>query len=63
MQISLNTIVTLDYQVSDSENNLVDPGQEPLVYLHGSGGIFPKLEEALTGKQVGDALQLALGTG
>ena len=60
MQISLHTVVTLDYQVSDSENNVVDPGQEPLVYLHGSGGIFPKLEEALAGKQVGDALQLAL---
>jgi FKBP-type peptidyl-prolyl cis-trans isomerase SlyD len=60
MQISANTVVTLDYKVSDTENNLVDPGQEPIVYLHGTGGIFPKIEAALLGQTVGYAIEIAL---
>lgn len=60
MQISANTVVTIDYKVSDTDNNLVDPGQEPIVFLHGTGGIFPKIEAALLGKSVGDALEIAL---
>jgi FKBP-type peptidyl-prolyl cis-trans isomerase SlyD len=60
MNISPNTIVTLDYQVTDPAHDMVDPGDSPLVYLHGSGGIFPKLEAALTGKKVGDALEIHL---
>jgi len=60
MQISTNSVVTIDYKVSDIDNNLVDPGQEPIVFLHGAGGIFPKIEAALLGKSVGDALEVRL---
>jgi FKBP-type peptidyl-prolyl cis-trans isomerase SlyD len=61
MQIAKNTVVTLNYKVTDSEGNLVDGGAQPLVYLHGGyDGVFPKLEEALHGKSQGDQLEVRL---
>jgi FKBP-type peptidyl-prolyl cis-trans isomerase SlyD len=61
MQIAKNTVVTLNYRVVDSEGNPVDDGQTPIVYLHGGyDGIFPRLEEALQGKSVGDSLEVKL---
>ncbi len=64
MQIIKNTVVTLDYQVHDTEGNLIDAGAEPLVYVHGGyDGIFPTLEEALQGKEVGASLKLKLEPG
>ena len=54
MQVERNSVVTLDYSVTDPDGELVDAGQEPLVYLHGGyDDIFPKIEEALHGKKVG----------
>lgn len=54
MQISHNTVVTLAYRVTDSDGNLVDAGEHPLVYLHGGyGGIFEKIEEQLAGQIAG----------
>ena len=60
MKISANTVVTLDYEVKDPQHEMVDPGERPLVYLHGSSGIFPKLEAALDGKTVGDSVLVQL---
>ena len=61
MQIQKNTVVTLNYRVTDSDNNLVDEGQSPIVYLHGGyDGIFPRLEEALQGKETGTELVIRL---
>ena len=61
MHIAKNTVVTLNYRVTDSDGNLVDEGPRPIVYLHGGyGGIFDKIEEALQGKSVGDKLVLRL---
>jgi FKBP-type peptidyl-prolyl cis-trans isomerase SlyD len=56
-QVIKNTVVTLDYSVSDPDGELVDPGKEPLVYLHGGyDDIFPKIEEAVHGKNVGESV-------
>lgn len=53
--------MTLSYRVSDPEDNTIDEGQEPLVYLHGGyGGIFERVEQALEGKAVGDRVDLKL---
>jgi FKBP-type peptidyl-prolyl cis-trans isomerase SlyD len=61
MEIVKNTVVTLNYKVHDPDGNLVDDGANPLVYLHGGyDGIFPKLEEELHGKSVGDKLVVKL---
>ena len=61
MKISRNHVVTLQYQVSDRDGEVVDPGQEPLTYLHGGyGGLFDALEVALQGKAVGDEFSIEL---
>lgn len=61
MQITKNSVVTLDYTVVDPDGNMIDDGQQPLIYLHGGyDGIFPALEEALHGKTVGDKLKIKL---
>ena len=61
MEVAKNTVLTLRYTVRDSDGELIDDGKEPLVYLHGGyDGIFPKIEESLQGKNVGDTLRLKL---
>ena len=61
MQVAKNTVVTLDYSVTDPDGELVDAGQEPIVYLHGGyDDIFPKIEEALHGKSIGESVQVKL---
>ncbi|GFO68348.1 FKBP-type peptidyl-prolyl cis-trans isomerase [Geomonas limicola] len=60
-EVKKNTVVTLDYTVTDSDGVLVDEGLEPLCYLHGGyEDIFPKIEEALQGKKVNDSVQVKL---
>ncbi|MDR3212766.1 MAG: peptidylprolyl isomerase [Azoarcus sp.] len=60
-EIAKNSVVTLNYTVTDAEGAVVDDGRQPLVYLHGGyDGIFPKLEEALQGKKTGDRLKIKL---
>ena len=47
-QVLKNSVVTLDYSVTDPDGVLVDAGKEPIVYLHGGyDDIFPMIEEAL----------------
>lgn len=61
MQVAKNTVVTLDYNVTDPDGVLVDAGKDPLVYLHGGyEDIFPKIEEALQGKKVGETVKVKL---
>lgn len=61
MEITKNTVVTLEYTVKDPEGSLIDDGHHPLVYLHGGyEGIFAVIEEALQGKKVGDNLKVKL---
>lgn len=61
MVISKNSLVTLDYTVFDIDNNLLDSGATPLVYLHGGyGDVFGKIEKALEGKSVGESIHVQL---
>jgi FKBP-type peptidyl-prolyl cis-trans isomerase SlyD len=54
MQIGQDTVVTLTYRVTDSEGELIDAGDHPIVYLHGGyGDIFEKVEQELAGQSVG----------
>src|SRR5215212_4596457 len=61
MRISRGKVVRLGFEMRDCEGQpLEDEGAE-LEYLHGGfGGIFPKVEEALEGKDVGDEMDLTL---
>ncbi len=61
MKISRNHVVTLRYQVTNRAGQVVDAGEEPLVYLHGGyGGLFDALEVALQGKSATDEFRVEL---
>ena len=54
MKIAKNTVVTVNYKLSDAQNNLIEDGSQPMVYLHGGyENTLPKIEEELDGKEVG----------
>ncbi|HET7635791.1 MAG TPA: peptidylprolyl isomerase [Burkholderiales bacterium] len=61
MQIANDTVVTLRYRLFDADGALLEEGDAPLEYLHGGyQGIFPRIEDALHGKSVGDACDVTL---
>lgn len=56
MKIAKDTVVTVNYKLSDAQNNLIEEGVQPMVYLHGGyENTLPKIEEELDGKEVGYA--------
>ncbi len=56
MQISNNKVVSIHYTLKNDAGEVLDSsiGQQPLSYLHGRQNIISGLENALTGKKVGD---------
>ncbi len=61
MQVSRDTVVSINYQLSDSSGRLIEKTSSPISYLHGGyQGIFPLVESALDGKQVGDACEVLM---
>lgn len=62
MQIANNSVVSIHYTLTNAQGEQLDSsnGQEPLAYLHGASNIIPGLENALTGKSVGDTLQVTV---
>jgi len=61
MKIEKNTAVTIRYRISDATGKLLEDGQEPTAYLHGGyGNTFPKVEEALEGREKGYQTSLEL---
>ncbi len=61
MQITQDTVVTLQYELSDADGNLIEKADTPIEYLHGGyHGIFPEVEKVLEGKGVGDSCQVRL---
>ncbi len=52
-----NLVVSIHYTLTDSAGEVIDTsrGGKPLSYLHGAGNIIPGLENALTGKSIGDS--------
>lgn len=54
MKIAKDTVVTVNYKLSDAQNNLIEEGTQPMVYLHGGyENTLPKIEEELDGKEAG----------
>ncbi|MDD3342993.1 MAG: peptidylprolyl isomerase [Sulfurospirillaceae bacterium] len=61
MNITKNSVVTLEYTIKDTQGHLLDSGADPLIYLHGGyNDIFAKIEKELDGKKVGDSIEVAL---
>ena len=62
MNIKKDRVVRFHYSVSEpgqasSESSL---GGEPLVILHGRGGIIPGLEQALLGREAGESFEVTV---
>lgn len=62
MLITQNTVVSMQYKLSDTEGNTLDASSDdqPLVYLQGASNIIVGLEEELEGKQTGDSLKVTV---
>lgn len=61
MRIDPGTVVTLTYELRDADGQQLEDEGAQLSYLHGGfGNIFPKVEKALEGKDVGDEMALTL---
>ncbi|MEY3883802.1 MAG: hypothetical protein RLZZ379_1080 [Pseudomonadota bacterium] len=57
MQIAMNTVVTMTYELKDVDGNVLESSAEPVSYLHGGyDNIFPLVEEAMHGKNIGDVV-------
>lgn len=54
MRVEKNTVVSLNYELSDASGKILEKTDTPISYLHGGyGGIFPLVEEALHEMEVG----------
>lgn len=61
MQIENNKVVIINYTLTDNSGNVIDQSQDgSFAYLHGAQNIIPGLENALTGKQAEDKLQVTI---
>ena len=61
MRIEAGRVVTLAYEMRDCDGQLVEGEGASLHYLHGGyGNIFPKVEAALEGREVGHEASLTL---
>jgi FKBP-type peptidyl-prolyl cis-trans isomerase SlyD len=61
MPIDRGKVVTLDYELRDRDGEVLEADSARMAYLHGGfGGIFPKVEAALEGKDVGHELSITL---
>jgi len=61
VRIDRGTVVTLDYEVRSVDGEALEEENTRLAYLHGGyGGIFPKVEAELEGKEVGHELTITL---
>jgi len=60
MQIAKDSVVSIDYTLTDDAGKVLDSssGGEPLAYLHGNGNLIPGLEAELDGKTKGAKLEV-----
>ncbi len=62
MTIQKNTIVTINYTLTDESGTKIESseGQEPFSYLHGTGNVIPGLEASLEGKSAGESVRVTI---
>jgi len=61
MKIAKDTVVSMRYELSDANGTLLEKTDDPISYLHGGyDGIFPAVEEAVHGKDVGAQFSITM---
>ena len=56
MSINDNMVVQFNYTLRDEKGEVLESneGRDPIAYLHGNDNMMPGIEDAITGKSVGD---------
>ncbi len=61
MKIAKDTVVTVEYVLTDAQNNLIEDEGDPIIYLHGGyENTFTAIEEALEGQEAGYSVQIQI---
>jgi FKBP-type peptidyl-prolyl cis-trans isomerase SlyD len=60
VKIEDGCLVSLDVSMYDAQGQLLERSESPLIYLHGAGDIFPRIEAALAGQEAGFRASVAL---
>ena len=61
MRIEAGRVVTLAYELKNSDGEALEEEGARMAYLHGGyGNIFPKVEAALEGREIGHQVDLTL---
>ncbi len=62
MKIEKNSVVAIDYTLTDNDGVVIDTstGRAPLKYLHGTGALISGLEKELEGKEAGAKLDVTI---
>ena len=61
MKIAKDAVVTLDFELADANGQILEKSDEPVGYIHGYSGMFPAVEEKLSGLEAGDNVSVDLG--
>jgi FKBP-type peptidyl-prolyl cis-trans isomerase SlyD len=61
MQISKNSVVSLNYTMFGEDGEIIDKNHQPIVYLHGDyDNILPAVEAALNGRSVNEIISVTM---
>jgi len=61
VQITKDTVVSITYELLDTDGGTIEKAEDPIEYLHGGyDGIFPMVEKALAGKAAGESCKVRL---
>jgi FKBP-type peptidyl-prolyl cis-trans isomerase SlyD len=62
MKIAKEKVVSIHYTLRNEDGEIIDSsdGQEPLVYIHGTGNLIPGLESSLEGKSPGEKMKVTV---
>lgn len=61
MRIEKDTVVSLNYELTDASGKVLEKTESPISYLHGGyGGIFPLVEEELHEKEIGYSCSITM---
>ena len=63
MKVGENTVVTLDYELRLDDGQLVESTfetQRPFIFYFGRSNVLPAFEEALSGREEGEELEVVL---
>ena len=61
MEISHGKSVSISYLIKNGSGSIVECSDVPITFVHGGQHeLFPQIEEALTGKSVGDQVEVKL---